>query len=269
MPRWLKDEFYVCYACDSHKSRIWYLNRPTNLVLCHNCYCGGRYNYRDPNPKLIPCACGCGLYRPNMDAKGRERRYIKGHLLTRPWLTKYLRPQDISSELASCLDLNSQSIVAHNLRIKRTCVGCGNEQVLPVSNFRYGYNGARCRDCVVRPKREASSSWKGGSWIDKGGYRRVRVKSRYVLQHRLIMEKIIGRALKPWETVHHRNGDRDDNRPANLELWTSDHGSGVRISDIRHCWGCRCKRKMRAIPTITLDFFMTTVSTGTTPATIA
>ena len=27
-----------CYACGSNNTRSWYLNRPTNLVLCNNCY---------------------------------------------------------------------------------------------------------------------------------------------------------------------------------------------------------------------------------------
>lgn len=52
------------------------------------------------------------------------------------------------------------------------------------------------------------------------------------LQHRLVMERTLGRKLAKGESVHHRNGIRTDNRPENLELWVSWQPHGCRVSDL-------------------------------------
>lgn len=48
----------------------------------------------------------------------------------------------------------------------------------------------------------------------------------YVLQHRLVMECVLGRLLEPGELVHHRNEVKNDNRPENLTLMShSEHAT--------------------------------------------
>jgi hypothetical protein len=56
-------------------------------------------------------------------------------------------------------------------------------------------------------------------------------KQGLVLQHRLVMEEMLGRYLERHENVHHKNGDRKDNRPENLEVWSVVQPSGQRVED--------------------------------------
>ena len=52
-----------------------------------------------------------------------------------------------------------------------------------------------------------------------------------VLVHRKIMSEIIGRPLLKTEQVHHKNGNRSDNRIENLEIWNTRQPKGQRVPD--------------------------------------
>lgn len=104
-------------------------------------------------------------------------------------------------------------------RYPNTCIVCNTK-----------FNSARrlsnyCSNkCIAH--REHNGNYKGGKRVQSNGYVLIyspdhpyKSKTNTILEHRLVMEKKIGRYLKPEEVVHHRNCIRDDNRIDNLYLF--------------------------------------------------
>lgn len=99
------------------------------------------------------------------------------------------------------------------------------------------YDGAATR---FRPGEQVgplNPRWRGGATREtmEKGYVRISFApshplratyGRRILEHRLIMSESLGRPLNPSEQVHHKNGDRSDNRLENLQLVQGAHGNG-------------------------------------------
>ena len=50
------------------------------------------------------------------------------------------------------------------------------------------------------------------------GYRTITVGGKQILEHRHIMEQLVGRKLTPKELVHHIDGNKLNNAVSNLEI---------------------------------------------------
>jgi len=75
------------------------------------------------------------------------------------------------------------------------------------------------------------ANFKGGSICRKSGsrnkiYKLIYVNGQQVAEHRVLMEKYLGRRLSSGEVVHHKNGDSLDNRLSNLQVM--EHGEHTR-----------------------------------------
>lgn len=118
-----------------------------------------------------------------------------------------------------------------------TCAFCGGAFVRP-----HGKNPTFCSHSCSMKSRNIIGIGKarpvGSTRLAGAGYLSEKdVDGKWIIQHRLVMQRSLGRALGKTEYVHHINGNRKDNRLENLELWvTKGRGkkdpAGQRLEDV-------------------------------------
>lgn len=149
------------------------------------------------------------------------------------------------------------------------CMDCGKERWVQVIGGKP--RNLRCCRCSsklrIYPIGCKSTSWKGGRKINGAGYILIWIaeddffysmtnSQGYVLEHRLVVAKALGRCLQPWEIVHHKGArypqdsieNRQDNRyPKNLELTTSEDHCNLQYKG-RMLTCPFCKNKIKISP---------------------
>lgn len=121
---------------------------------------------------------------------------------------------DLARKLGKSTATIRYHLIRHGIQIKQT--------------------GFRSPRMVEIAKGHKHHNWKGGTYSHSNGYiyeyapdhPAATSAKGYVLQHRLVMERHLGRYLTADELVHHINEDKEDNRIVNLELTDmSEHAS--------------------------------------------
>lgn len=120
---------------------------------------------------------------------------------------------------------------------------CGCGQPTPIFRFSSnrkkgwykGYPARRLPGHGTQEVGDKHPNWKGGRVLQKStgyvmAYARDHPKADvkgYVKEHRLVMERVLGRPLLDNEQVHHKNGVKSDNRPENLEVLTTKEHAAI------------------------------------------
>lgn len=151
----------------------------------------------------LPCSEDCGRLVGSGGSKGRCQRC--NQRLARAELRKNPQPCVVDGCERPVRSLGQPYCNMHRSRMRR-----------------YGEPGPA--ESLIGPR---------GEWrINKKGYRIQVINGREVLEHRVVMERKLGRPLHRWENVHHKNGNRADNALSNLELWVKPQPPGQRAEDL-------------------------------------
>jgi len=125
-------------------------------------------------------------------------------------------------------------------KVKQKCLYCSKEFETWPREIEKGKGQFCSKSCVGKHHTGAfSRTWRGGRNLDKRGYVKVWItpddffwpmavknrnkKAGYVLEHRLVIARALGRCLQPWEFVHHKGiryssiENKSDNLEDNLE----------------------------------------------------
>lgn len=125
---------------------------------------------------------------------------------------------------------------SNHVSLYKECLVCGKEfKISPFYIKKRKYCSRECMNKSIEYRKKKSKSlmrdkhfrWKGGRGVSN---RHILIlspnhpyknKDNYVYEHRLVMEKHLGRYLFPAEVVHHVNKDTLDNRIENLMLFSN------------------------------------------------
>lgn len=167
------------------------------------------------------------LHKPNHPNAYKNGK-ISEHIFI---MSEYLKRPIADYETVIHLDGNTLNNKIENLAIKNITYICKINgcklQIRALELCHIHYRSFRKYGDPTIVKRNKN----GEGTINAYGYRLILKDGSREFEHRTVMENVLGRKLFAHENVHHKNGDRLDNKIENLEIWSSSQPSGQRIID--------------------------------------
>jgi hypothetical protein len=182
----------ICNTCQKE-------NDSRRLNLCHSCYHKEWWIKNRPLPKIKQRSLFCLDCSKERERHGRSVKYCNSCALKRSYAK---RPEALERRKIQSRNYN---------RLKR-----GTPIDLPLMRALNGTGHLDKKGYVI---------------ICRMGHLNAKNDRGRMFEHTFVMSQHLGRALRHGETVHHINGIRNDNRIENLELWSSSHPPGQRVSD--------------------------------------
>jgi hypothetical protein len=179
------------------------------------------------------CLCKCDYCGKQFTRKAYWAEKVKNQFCNKSCRDKwavgensYMYGKHLSEETREKIkqaQLGRQLSEEHILKLSESHKGLDNHQLGRKHTLEAK---KKMRDAKLGIYGENHPNWNGGSFISANGYIYKYAPNhpslrgtRYIFEHRLVMEKHLGRYLKDEEVVHHINGNRTDNRIENLMLF--------------------------------------------------
>lgn len=153
---------------------------------------------------------------------------------------KFIKPEDVPTDMIKFLCFSKQRIgsptskKSRDLHILCNCPDCHKDYWIPNTQIRRGVKRTpRCNACAILFRNYNNGSGRFStvagyigltiSHLDQKDQKLAKETSRtkgFILEHRMVMARYLKRPLTPDDQIHHRNGNKTDNRIANLRLVT-------------------------------------------------